>query len=62
MTTSDRDEIVGLLHDEHGFPWDTAEWWVDECEDTIDSMSYDGYYPDDIARGIASKFTENGDA
>ena len=62
MTTQERDEIVALLHDEHDYDWSIAEWCVDECEDTIDSMSYDGYYPDDIARGIASKFTENGDA
>ena len=56
MTTQERDEIVAPLHDEHDYDWSIAEWWVDECEDTIDDALYDGRYPDDIAGDIAASY------
>jgi hypothetical protein len=56
MTAQERDEIVGLLHDEHYFSWEDAEWWVDEEEDAIDDMYYAGRFAEDIAYILASRY------
>ena len=62
MTTKERDEIVGLLHDDHCFTWEDAEWRVDEEEDAIDDLYYAGKYAEDIASEIAAHFGGNRDA